>query len=139
MAASMTFTYDNGIDGSGRGHGFRKVVVTWTSASDGTASGVTQKLVGTLVKATTNPSDGPTDNYDITLTDEDGVNILANCDDDLADRDTTNSEEVYFLVKDHAGSPLAQSVHPVVCGKLTVAIAAAGDTKTGVLNLYLRD
>lgn len=140
MAASMAFTYDNGNDGSGRGHGLRKVIATWTSDASGDCVGTTEKLVGTLVKASTNPSaTAPTDNYDITLTDNDGVNILSACDDDLADRDTTNSEEVYFLVKDHAVTPLAQSIHPVVCSEITVTIAAAGNSKSGVLNLFLRD
>lgn len=135
---AMTFAYDEGSDGAGYRHAYRKVVVSWTSDGSGDASGTSQKLVGELVKATTNPTDGPTDNYDITLTDEDGVNILAGCDDDLADRDTTNSEEVYFFLKDHAGSPLAQSLHPVICGTVTVTVAAAGATKSGVLNLFLR-
>ncbi len=136
---AMTFAYDDGVDGAGIRHGYRKVICSWTSDGAGAASGTTQKLVGTLVKATTVPTDSPTDNYDIVLTDGDGVNILAGCDDDLVDRDTTASEEIYFLVKDHTGSPLAQSVHPVVCGPLTVTVAVAGSTKSGVLNLFLRD
>lgn len=136
---AIEFTYDDGVDGAGLRHGYRKVICTWTSDGSGDASGTTQKLVGTLVKATTNPTDEPTDNYDITLADQDGLDILAGCDAGLTNRDTTNAEEVYFLVKDHAGSPLAQSVHPVVCGPVIVTVAAAGATKTGVLNLYLRD
>jgi len=134
----VTFAYDDGADGTGAQRGFRKVICSWTSDAAGAAAGTSQKLVGTLVKATTKPTDGPTDNYDIVLTDGDGVNILTGCDDDLVDRDTTNAEEVYFLVKDHAGSPLAQAIHPVVCSPLTVTVAAAGDTKSGVLNLFLR-
>lgn len=137
---AIDFTYDDGADGAGIRHGYRKVICTWTSDGSGDASGTTQKLVGTLVKATTNPgSAAPTVNYDIAITDGDGIDVLAACDDDLADRDTTASEEVYFLVKDHAGSPLAQSAHPVVCGPLTVTISTAGDSKNGVLNLFLRD
>lgn len=135
----ITFAYDDGYDGSGRAHAMRKVICSWSTDGSGDASGTTAKLVGTLVKATTNPADGPTDNYDITLTDEDGINILSSCDDDLADRDTTTSEEVYFLVKDHAGSPVAQSIQPVICGPLIVTVAAGGSSKSGVLNLFLRD
>ena len=134
---AMTFTYDNGRDESGSYRGVRKVIASWTSDGSGDASG-TAKIVGTLVKATTNPTDGPTDNYDIVLTDDDGIDILAACQNDLTNRDTTNSEQVYFLVKDTAETALAQSVHPIVCGLVTVTIAAAGDTKSGVLNLFLR-
>jgi len=134
--AGMTFTTDRGYDGDGQPSEIRKVICTWTSASDVASGDV--RLVGTLVKATTNPgSAAPTDNYDITLTDEDGVDVLANCQSSLANRDTTTSEEVYFLVKDAA--PLAQSIHPVVCNTITVSVAAAGDAKNGVINLYLRD
>lgn len=140
MAASMEFTFDEGDDETGNRRHVRKVVATWVSASDGTASN-TIKMVGRLVKAVTNPgSAAPTDNYDVTLTDEDGIDVLAGCDDDLADRDTTTTEEVYFLVKDHAaGTPLAQSVAPVVCGDITVAVANAGDTKNGTISLYFVD
>lgn len=134
MAASMTFTYD-------RGPGpIKRIICDWTSASDGTASGTTTvKASGRLVKATTDPgSVAPTDNYDITVKDDEGVDVLTACQTGLADRDTANSEEQYFLVKDAAaGTPLAQSVHPVVCSTLQVSIAAAGDTKSGQLILFL--
>lgn len=126
---AMEFTYDVGADGQGNHRGLRKVVCSWTSDGSGNASGDTLKLVGELVKATTNPTDGPTANYDISLTDDDGVDILANCDASLANRHTTTSEEVYFLVKEQ---------RPVVCGIITVAITNAGATKSGVLNLFLR-
>ena len=139
--SSMTFEYDEGTDGGGYRHGIRRVIATWLSDdATGAVSGTTRKLSGTLIKANTNPgSAAPTDDYDITLTDEDGVNILTACDDDLSDRDTANSEEVYFLVKDHAVSPLAQSLHPVVCGAITIAVANAGNAKAGVLTLYVKD
>lgn len=135
---AMSFAFDDGYDENGKRGTVRKVICSWTSDGSGDASG-TVKLVGTLVKASTNPTDAPTDNYDITLTDEDGVNVLAACQSGLSNRHTTTSQEVYFLVLDAAGSPLAQSAHPVVCGDITVAVAAAGAAKSGVLNLYLRD
>lgn len=139
MAASMAFTYDKGYDAQGAKGSVRKIVCAWTSASDGSVSG-TVRLVGTLVKATANPSaTAPTDDYDVTLTDDDGINLLTASQSSFENRDTSTSEEVYFLVKDTAGTPLAQSVHPVVCGTVTVAITNAGDSKSGVLNLYLRD
>lgn len=134
----MTFTYDEGYDENGRKRPYHTVVCSWTSDASGDATGAA-KMVGTLVKASTNPTDGPTDNYDITLTDADGVNVLTACQSNLTNRHTTNSQEVYFLVLDAAGSPLAQSVHPVVCGDITVTVAAAGNTKSGVLTLYFRD
>lgn len=133
--SSMTFTYD-------RGPGpIVRVICDWVSDdSDGSASGETaNKLVGRLVKAVTNP-DGdaaPTDNYDITLTDTDGADALAGCQSTLANRDTANTEVAHFMLLDAATTPLAQSVHPVVCGPLTVAVANAGNSKAGRLVLYL--
>lgn len=139
MAASMTFTYDDGADGAGFRGGIRKLIVDWQSDAAGASTGTSRKVVGRLIKAVTDPgSAAPTDNYDITITDEEGVDVLAACQSTLANRDTTNSEQVYFLVLDTAATPLAQSVHPVVCDKLTVTIAAAGDTKTGQIILYYR-
>lgn len=128
---AMTFSYD-------RFGPIVKIIGAWTSDGDGNASATTGKVSGWLVKGATNPgATAPTDDYDIAITDADGVNVLSACDDDLQDRDTANSEEVYFLVKDHAGTPLAQSLHPVVNGVLTVAVSNAGASKEGVVTLYL--
>lgn len=136
--SSMTFTYDNGDDyTAGRGS-IRKVIADWVSDdAAGTASGTTSKIVGRLIKAVTDPgSTAPDANYDIAITDEEGVDVLTACQSTLANRHTSTTEEVYFLVKDAAGTPLAQSVHPVVCDKLTVAVSAAGNSKTGQVILY---
>ena len=135
---AMTFTYDDGIDPVGRAANVCKVIADWTSDGSGNASGTTRKVVGELIKGVTDPgSPAPTDNYDIVVTDEEGVNVLAACDDDLIDRDTTTTEEVYFLLKDHAGSPLAQSLRPAVCDKLTITVSNAGNATKGQLILYV--
>lgn len=136
--SSMSFTYDDGADGAGLRGNIRKVIADWTSDdSDGTASGTTRKIVGRLIKAVTDPgSVAPTDDYDITITDPEGLDVLAVCQSGLSNRDTANSEQVYFLVLDAAGTPLAQSIHPVVCDPLTIAVANAGNSKTGQIILY---
>lgn len=141
MAGSaMTFVYDDGYDGAGRFGAVKKVVVDWASDdTTGAVTGTTRKIVGTLVKAVTDPGTAaPTDNYDITITDEEGADVLAPCQSTLANRDTANTEQVYFLVLDAAGTPLAQSVHPVVCDALTVAVTNAGNSKTGQLIIYYK-
>lgn len=131
--SSMTITYDE--IGS-----IRKVIADWVSDdTDGTVTGTTKKVIGTLIKAVTDPgATAPTDNYDIAITDEEGADVLAVCQSTLANRDTANTEQVYFLVLDAAGTPLAQSVHPIVCDKLTIAVTNAGNSKTGQLVLYYR-
>ncbi len=141
MAGSaMTFSYDSGYDGDGRYGGIHKVIVDWTSDdTTGAVTGTTRKLVGTLIKGVTDPgAAAPTANYDIAVTDEEGVDVLAACQSTLANRHTSNSEQAYFLVLDAAGTPLAQSLHPVVCDALTIAVTNAGNSKNGQLILYYR-
>ena len=135
MAGSaMTFDY------SVEDRGISRVTIAWTSDdTTGAVSGTTNRMYGRLVKAVTVP-DGtaaPTNLYDIAITDEASNNVLTACDDDLADRAAAATEEVYFLVKDHAGTPLAQSIHPMVADKLTVAVSNAGNSKQGTIILYL--
>lgn len=131
--SSMTFTYDE-IGG------IRKIIAAWVSDdTTGAVSGTSKKITGTLIKGVTDPGTAaPTDNYDITISDEEGVNVLAGCKDDLADRDTANTEEVYFLVSDLATTDPGGAVHPVVCDALTIAIANAGNSKTGQVIIYYR-
>lgn len=135
---AMEFSYPDATDASGLTGGIRKVVCTWTTDSGGAAAGTSKRIVGALIKGVTDPGDGPTDNYDITVTDEEGLDVLAVCQSGLSNRDTTNSEQVYFLVLDAAGTPLAQSVHPVVSDALTVTVANGGSVKSGQLILYYK-
>ncbi len=136
--SSMSFTYDDGHDGAGQPGRVRKVICDWTSDdTTGAVTGTTRKIVGRLIKGVTDPgSAAPTANYDIALTDEESADILAACQSTLANRHTSSTEQVYFLVLDAAGTPLAQSVHPVVCDAITVAVTNAGNSKTGQLILY---
>jgi len=138
--SSLTATYDLGQDGFGGRSTIKVITIAWVSDSaTGAASGTLKKIAGRLVKAVTVPSGtaAPTDNYDIALTDEQSVNVLSGSQSTLLDRDTANTEEVYFLVKDAAGTPLAQSVHPLICNALTVSITNAGNSKAGTIYLYV--
>lgn len=135
MAGSaMTFAYDD--EGP-----VRRVVVDWTS-DDGTGavSGTTRKIVGALVRGVTDPSGtaAPTDDYDVTITDENGVDVLAGCQKTLANRDTANTEEAYFFLLNADASAVAEAAFPVVCDKLTVAVTNAGNSKQGRIVVYYR-
>jgi len=126
---SNAFTYDD------QGP-LKKIIMDWDSSTIGVvnADNTTKKIVGTLLKGVTDPSTtAPTDKYDITITDEEGFDVLTNSIDDLVDRDTANIEEVYFNVY-----TTDSGAFPVVCDKLTIAIAGAGDTKAGRLIVYYR-
>lgn len=105
---------------SGRIH---RIVWTWTSATAGTASLVTSKVYnGKLTLLTTKPgSPVPDPNYDITVTDSDGVDVLASGG---ANRHTTNDEQV-----------LGTSLGAAATSVLTINISNAGAEKKGVVYL----
>jgi hypothetical protein len=137
--SGVTFTYDEGNDGIGQHCNCKIVIAAWTSDASGNASGTIRKISGRLVKAVTVPGAAgaaPTDNYDINITDEQSVDVLANCKLGLANRDTANTEEQYFLLLNNDGTALSMAMHPKVCNALTVAVTNAGNAKSGTLYLY---
>lgn len=120
MAGTLTVTRTPGKTKYGRE--YEIVQVDWTSDASGNAD-VAVALDGFLVKSVTDPVDGPTDNYDITLV-QNGADQLAAA---LENRDTTNSECVI-----HA-API------FLAGSHTFTVAAAGNAKSGKAFLYLVD
>lgn len=103
----------------------KKIKFAWTSAADGTASGSTTFAYdGKVELLTTVPTDGPTDNYDLTLTDSDGVDVLGGGGQN---RDTTNTEQV-----------LGSSLGAVAGSVLTLNVTNAGNVKSGVAYVYIR-
>lgn len=103
----------------------KKIKFSWTSDGSGDATGATSFAYdGKVELLTTDPTDAPTDNYDITITDSDGVDVLAGAG---ANRDTTNTEQV-----------LGTSLGAVAGSVLTITVANAGATKSGVAYLYVR-
>ena len=104
------------------------VKFAWTSASDGSAEGTTVHAYnGKCELLTTVPAaagDAPSDDYDVSITDENGVDVLGSGG---ANRDTANTEQV-----------LGTSLGAVASSKLTLNIANAGDSKAGVVYLYVR-
>ncbi len=101
--------------------------VAWTSDASGNATGTFNDIYGFLIKMVTDPTDGPTDNYDITLVDEYGADALQGAG---ADRDTTNSETVY-------PTPSGSTVPPLLCGDHTFTVANAGNAKSGLAVFYI--
>ena len=103
----------------------KSIKAEWTSDGSGDASGETEhEYSGKCLLFTTDPVDGPTDNYDVTVLDDNGLDVLAGAG---ADRDTTNTEQ---KVETNLGA--------VAGGKLTFVVANAGAAKSGVAYLYLR-
>lgn len=128
MAGTVTVTRDpRRMPNSGKT--VERIHVAWTSDASGNADGSITNLYGFLVKVVTDPdgSAAPTDNYDITLVDENSVDAAESL---LLNRDTANNETVYPLVTG-AATPV------FLCGTHTFTVANAGNAKSGVCVLYI--
>lgn len=128
--AVTTTSYASGL-GAGnyvRGAGVSLTTVTWTSDAAGAATQTITGFDGQIHRIVTDPAAGgsaPTDDYDITLVDSDGLDILGGAG---ANRDTANTEQLDI-------SAVAPLVH---YGDLVLTVAAAGDTKAGTVKIYWR-
>lgn len=131
---AMTFAYND--EAPHDANVVRSLTASWVCDASGDAAGTCKHICGELLKVITNPTDGPTADYDIVVTDDQSFNVLTNADDDLVDRHTTTTEEVNLLIDNAAGTAMA--LHPVVDSALTFTVAAAGITKAGTITLFYR-
>lgn len=106
----------------------KKIKFSWTSTAGGLADlQTTEVYSGKILGLTTVPGaggDAPDPNYDVTLLDEDGVDVL------MAggmNRHTANTEHV-----------LSASLGAVANDKLHVYIAAAGAANKGTVYIFIR-
>jgi len=129
MAGTVAITYD-------RPAGMQRVVWTWTSDASGNVSGTdTGRITGEILRVVTNPgATAPTDNYDVVITDADGVDVLGGTG---ADRDTTSSEQFVPVIQTVVGSNTYGST-VFVDSVLSLSITNAGNAKQGVVTMYLR-
>jgi hypothetical protein len=114
----------------------RKYVLDWVSHTDGTVNLPTDiPVVGEILRVVFDPGGvAPTDDYDLVLNDEHGIDVLAG---QGANHDTANSEHVCPGVPLKDGTTV--SVRPVaVAGLLTLVITNAGSGKAGSVILYVR-
>ena len=137
--SSMTFAFDDAVHG-GR---IRKLTCTFlTDDADGTASGTTVLPVnGELIKIVTDPgSAAPSANWDVVLTDDNGLNPLAGIQNAAAllARHTTNTEQTYLQLLNADITPIGIAAFPLVTGLLTIAVANGGNSKTGTIAIYIR-
>lgn len=133
MAGSAsTVTYDGDPDNPRPG--VNKILIDWTSDdTTGAVTATTKKIRGYLLAGVTDPgAAAPTANYDITITGDEGANVLGNCADDLADRHTSNTERVDF----HLTTTANVGARPAVCDVLSVAVTNAGNSTVGQIALY---
>ena len=111
-----------------------RIEIPWTSNASG-AFTESIPLHCVILRVVTDPgSTAPTDNYDVTLVDEFGLDLLAG---QGANRDTTTTEAFC------PGAPLndgtTTSVLPIGhLGNATLTIANAGDSKTGTVVIFCK-
>ena len=112
----------------------KKIAFAWTSgtgAEGGTASGTTANAYsGEIIRMVTVPGaagNQPTDQYDITITDQDSLDVLNSLG---ANRSNASNEQVI--------SDAVSSLGCVANDKLTINVTNAGDAKTGTAYLYIR-
>jgi hypothetical protein len=74
------------------------------------------------------PTNVPTDNYDITITDRAGSDVLLGKG---ADRDTATNEVEWIC------DATITEAHTMVDGPVTFVVGSAGDTKSGIATLSL--
>ena len=108
----------------------KKIKFEFTSgegAYAGAASATTEKAYyGEILQVMTDPGEtAPTDNWDLTITDPDSIDILKG---NGADRDTANTE---YIVGSNANMLPA-------AGILTFNVTNAGDQKTGTVYVWIR-
>ena len=132
MAGTMTFTHDkNGP--------INILIGDWTSTAGGAADATTTfKIIGTIRKIVTNPDgvDAPTANYDIVITDEEGVDVLGLSQKDVQNRHTADTEQIVPVLLNYDATPIGIAAFPVVADLLKVAVSNAGNAKKGKVLIY---
>ena len=132
MAGTVTYEYAASIVD---GRPVRKLTIAWISHTDGTATGTSPTVSGTILGVTFDPgSPAPTASYDVTLSDQAGRDVLAGQGANLSDTVTTGI---------CPGQPFKDgtttSVAPItVHDTLDVAVSNAGSEKQGSIVIYLR-
>lgn len=107
----------------------KRIKFAWTAddaaatATGATTASFTGKILG-LATVPGTGGDQPDDNYDVTVTDSDSLDVLMGGG---ANRDETNTEYV-----------LSTSLGAVVESQLTVNVSNAGNANTGTVYVYIR-
>jgi len=124
----VTLTYEEATDRETPiGSPVSIIIWSFLSSAGGAASEQTKKVSGKVKRMVTNPDnvDTPTANWDLTITDEDGVDIL---EGEGANRDPAGAG---------TSEGYAFTISELIASKLTFTVANAGNAKKGVVKLYL--
>jgi hypothetical protein len=133
LAVDSTYTitkYKHGTD-------FVELSLAWTTSDGGDFTAATTTTEETnfikgrwLCQMITDPV-SPTDDYDITVVDANGADLLGGAG---SNRDASNSEVTYPIVDSTSGQ---RACVPVTTA-LTIDITSAGNSESGVIRLIFR-
>lgn len=109
--------------------GITQIAIDWTSDATNDATITLSGVAGILHRVSFNPDAGgtqPDDNYDVTISDVDGVQLFT-----TSTLDETNSSTVAILVTDGSGY-----IPTPILGDMTIVIGAAGAGNGGIIRFY---
>lgn len=129
MAGTNTITYQEHRT-------VKKITMDWLSNASGAVSGTATKArSGQILRVVFQPDSGgtqPTDQYDVTLLDDDGMDVLAGVGANLSN--AANSQVVPVVTDGNNGN-----MAPVAFdGTLELQVANAGNAKGGIVIIYYR-
>jgi len=113
----------------------KKLIMDWLSDASGDVNGVLSGVIsGEILRATFIPDGGgtaPTNLYDVTLEDEDGIDLVGGKGANLSNTVTTS---IAPLIGD--GTTTNRPV--AVDGTLELKVSNAGNAKGGIVSVYFR-
>lgn len=119
-----------------------RVTIDWVSDDTITGTGVDLPLPvlnGLLMRIVFDPgTPAPTDNYDVTFLDAEGLDILSQSQDDGVDRDTSTTEVVYPMLLNYDSTPIGIAAWPPINEALTLNVDDMGTSTQGQIILYIR-
>lgn len=129
---TVTITYD---EKTASRSGLRRTKIAWTSNASG-AAGDTIQLDGFVTRVVFVPSSAsaPSAAYDVTLLDDGGVDVLSGQGSNLSE---TTATDICPTVAAKDGTTTATKLRSAL-GSHTLAVANAGDTKSGTIYIYMK-
>lgn len=113
----------------------RSIALDWTSDAGGAVSGIPSTHVsGVIERAVFVPGAAgvqPTDAYDVTLLDDDGLDVLAGRGANLSNANKSQSVPL-------VGDGTTTDTRVAIDGQLNLVVANAGNAKQGRVKLYYR-